>query len=455
MKKLVFAFVALLLVGSLSAQDHEKAYKKAKKLLGTYNMSPKENSDKLEQAKEKIDYAMTGDLSGIKNPQDPYQIKGDIYNTIASTQITAANLAKQGEEIASKGAPAVAADNPATEAYEAYVKALELGTKSGHKKKALAGLNENQNHIQNTALLAYEAKDYEKALNNFIAVVTAHDLLKSKSSSSLLDGVGEAHGKENYDYQHYLIGLAGLNAKKYDVTKPFLVKLYEKKYDDALVYSSLYAIEAETDAEGAYKYLEAGREKYPDDNGLLFEEINHFLRIGKLDELIERLEKAIEIEPDNVSLYTTLGNVYDNLYQAAVKEGGSDKEQSYFDNAFKNYSAAVEKEPKNVDAHYSMGALYFNKAALVTQEMIKLNDDLTKSGMKKYDAFKAQSVELFNQALPHFKKAESLNANDTNTLLALKEIYARIDDIVKSNEFKTRYEKIQNGETNASSYFNE
>jgi len=405
MKKLVFAFVAFLFVGSLSAQDHEK-------------------------------------------------IKGDIYNTIASTQITAANLAKENPELAAKGTPAVAAENAAGQAFEALKKALELGKKGSHKKKALGSIMENQNHIQNTGLMAYQEKEYEKALSHFITVISSHDLLKSNSSKSLLDGEN-ADGKSNHDYQHYLIGLAGLNAKKYEETKPYLVKLYEKEYDDALVYSSLYAIEAEKDAEGAYKYLEAGRKKYPEDNSLLFEEINHFLRIGKLDELIGRLEKAIEIEPNNVSLYTTLGNVYDNLYQTAVKDADTEKEQGYFDNAFKNYSMAVEKDDKNVDAHYSMGALYFNKAALVTQEMLKLNDDLTKAGMKKYDALKVQSVELFNQALPHFKKAESLNANDLNTLIALKEIFARIDDIEKSNEFKTRMEAVQGGGTNASSYFSE
>lgn len=453
MKKLVFAFIAFLLVGSLSAQDHEKSYKKAKRLLGTYNMNPTD-SEKLEEAKEKIDYALTGDLSGIKNPQDPYQVKGDIYNTIANTQVAAAQMAKEGGALADKLQPSVKADNPAQEAYNALTKALELSTKSSQKKKVLKSLKENQNHVTNMGIMAYENKDFESALTNFIAVTDAHDLLKANKSESTLDGDLE-DGKSKYDNQLYLIGLAGLNAKKYKVVKPYLVKLYEKEFDEPLIYSSLYAINAEEDAEGAYAYLEAGRKKYPNDNSLLFEEINHFLRIGKLDELIGRLDKAIAIEPNNVSLYTTLGNVYDNLYQNEVKAGNVEKEKEYFGLAYKNYETAVQKDPKNVDAHYSMGALYFNKAALVTQEMLKLNDDLSKAAMKKYDELKKESVELFNQALPHFKKAESLNANDSNTLIALKEIYARIDDIAKSKEFKERLDTVQSGGTNPTSYFNE
>ncbi len=448
MKKLVFAFIAILFVGSLSAQDHEKAYKKARKYLANYNMAPTTNEN-LEKAKERIDYAMTGDLSGIKNAQDPYQVKGDIYNAIANTQINAVQMAKETPELASKGAPAIEADNAAIIAFKALQKALELSSKSNQKRKAHKSLQENQNHISNSGVIAYEAQEYEKAFTNFETVLQAHDLLKANDAESSLDKEGA------FDNQLYLIGLAGLNAKKYAETKPYLLKLYEKNYDEALIYSSLYAIDAQEDPEAAYPYLEAGRKKYPDDNSLLFEEINHFLRIGKLNDLIGRLDKAIELEPDNVSLYTTLGNVYDNLYQKEVEAGNTEKEKDYFDNAFKNYNLAVEKDAKNVDAHYSMGALYFNKAALVTQEMLKLNDDLTKAGMKKYDALKVQSNELFNQALPHFKKAESLNANDMNTLIALKEIYARIDDIEKSNEFKVRMEKVQEGGTNDSSYFND
>ncbi len=447
MKKLFFAFFALLFVGSLSAQDHEKSYKKAKRLLATYNLDPSTN-DKLEDALEKIDYALTGDLSGIKTPHDPYLVKGSIYNTIAANQVNAAELKKNTPDLAAKAVPPLEVANAAMIAYEALSKAMELATKGSHKKKVLEALKATQGNVSNKGIIAYETKNYEKAFQNFETVVKVHDLIKANKGESSLDAEGA------YDNQVYLIGLAGLNAKMYDKTKPYLKQLYDKNHDEPLVYSALYSIEAQTDKETAYAYLEAGRKKYPNENSLLFEEINHFLSLGKLDELIGRLNTAIELEPENVSLYTTLGNVYDNLYQKEDKDNGT-KVQEYFDAALKNYNIAVGKDPKNVDAVYSVGALYFNKAALVTQEMIKLNDDLSKEGMKKFDTLKAQSIDLFNQALPHFKKAESLNPNDLNTLIALKEIFARLDDLEKSKAFKARMETVQNGGQNDASYFNE
>jgi len=66
------------------------------------------------------------------------------------------------------------------------------------------------------------------------------------------------------------------------------------------------------DKSGAGSILSEGREKFPNDAGLLFAEINLYLKDGRLNELTARLEQAIEQEPNNVSLYVTLGNVYDN-----------------------------------------------------------------------------------------------------------------------------------------------
>ena len=45
--------------------------------------------------------------------------------------------------------------------------------------------------------------------------------------------------------------------------------------------------------------------------------------------------------------------------------------------------------------------------------------------------------------------------NDLNTLIALKEMYARNSEYEISGEFKTRIEKVQNKEKIEKSYFKE
>ncbi|MEM9260172.1 MAG: hypothetical protein AAGA62_11035, partial [Bacteroidota bacterium] len=201
--------------------------------------------------------------------------------------------------------------------------------------------------------------------------------------------------------------------------------------------------------------LNDGRKLFPDDVSLLFAEINHFLRINKLDELIGKLKTAIEKEPDNLSLYTTMGNVYDQLFQRESNDGDgpeSNLATEYFDNALSYYNQALEKKPDHTDAKYSIGALYFNRAATYTNELQELADDFSKEGQRKYEALQDKVNGEFEAALPYFIEVEKVKPADVNTLIALKEIYARKSDYDTSTEFKTRLETVQGGGT-VDSYF--
>jgi hypothetical protein len=116
---------------------------------------------------------------------------------------------------------------------------------------------------------------------------------------------------------------------------------------------------------------------------------------------------------------------------------------------------ANAKDAKNVDAIYSVGALYYNRAAVLTQKLNKLADDYSKDGLKKYQDMRAQVFEQFEKALPFFKKAENLDPNDTNTLIALKEIFAKKDQLDISKALKERLENVQAGKKNETPYFKE
>jgi tetratricopeptide (TPR) repeat protein len=247
--------------------------------------------------------------------------------------------------------------------------------------------------------------------------------------------------------------LAAISAGENATSKPFIQKLYDKKYDKPAVYDAMYKLVIDEDVAQAEEILTVGREKYPDDLGLLFSEINHYLKLEKVEVLEGKLKFAIEKEPDNPSLYSTLGNVYDKLYQGSYKEGDMAKADGYFANSKLYYEKAIEIKPDYTDAIYSVGALYYNKAAIVTEEMNALASDYTKEGTNKYNLKKEEVETLFSEALPYFKKVEKLDPNDRNTLIALKEIFARKNDFDTSNEFKLRLEKIESGETINKSFF--
>ncbi|HQW27026.1 MAG TPA: hypothetical protein PLV75_13745, partial [Saprospiraceae bacterium] len=153
--------------------------------------------------------------------------------------------------------------------------------------------------------------------------------------------------------------------------------------------------------------------------------------------LVEKLEQAAALDPNNVSIYITLGQIYDKLYQDQSATDPAAAEES-FTKAMSYYQQALAKDAKSFDAVYSIGALWYNKAAAYSIELNSLSNDYTPAGTKKYDAKKLQMDDAFVKALPFFQQAEELSPKDINTLIALKEIYARQDkfDLVEAYKQK-------------------
>lgn len=441
MKKIILGLLSFILFATaVQAQDAKKALKTAGKALTAFKVDQSKKG-KLTEAYDNITIAVDG--LEDKDKTKALLKKGEICNEIATQIVTVRQLGIGDLNDLPK------VDNPAIEAYKSFETALGLAQKKYEKKDAIKGLSAAQSNLYNLGIFNYEDKNFDGSYENFNAVLAVHQLLKDNGGTSTLAS------DEQYNEQVYLTGLAALNAKRTKDAASLFQKLYDSGYAKPAVYEAMYKISADDDAEAAYKYLEAGRTKFPDDVSLLFAEINHFLKLNKLDELIGKLKVALEKEPDNVSLYSTLGNVYDNLYTKAAEAGETEKAEEYFNNALDYYNQSLTKKPDYFDAIYSIGALYYNKAAAMTNELNTLSNDFSKEGLKKYEALKAEVFSQFDQALPYFKKAEKLNPNDINTLIALKEIFAKKDDLATSGEFKKRLETVQSGGTNATSYFNE
>lgn len=447
MKRLFFGLIALVLfAGTTQAQqDPKKELKNAGRALSTYYLDPSNNKAKLKEAVDAIEVAAGSEMTNML--AETWIKKGEIYNEIA-TQIVTVKQVGLGNV---NDLPKV--ENPALQAAMAFQKALTLAQKSYEKKDVLKGLMTVQPALYNMGIYAYEDKAFAVAFDDFQALIQAHETLKANDQKSSLDT------PEAYNDQLYITGLAALNANKTDEAGTYFEKLYTMGYDKAAIYEAMYKMKMPADVKdeagiaAAYKFLEEGRKKYGDDVSLLFAEINHFLRLGKLDELIGKLQMAIEKEPDNISLYTTLGNVFDNLYQREYAAGNKAKADEYFAKALGYYEQSLQKDPKYFDAIYSAGALYYNKAAAMTLELNKLADDYTKDGLKKYNDKKKEISAQFDLALPYFQRCETLNPNDISTLTALKEIFARRDDLEKSNEFKRRLEVVSGGGTNPEPFF--
>ena len=423
-------FLILLISGIIfqigMAQDAKKDLKSASKNVGKYFLDPDNNAGLLEEATKGLENAFQS--PEVNTDPEAWNLKGQTYNEIAHSEINI-KIANTAYAFKVKDASIMA--------LRAFQKGMELALKKYHTKDALTGIAEDEEYLNNAGIFLFQEQNYTEAFKFFAASLEAHEILMGNKEKSRLDDA------TLYGEQVFYTAVSGYFSDEPTKGKPYFEKLYMKGNAQPLVYVGLFNLTVDADELKAFEYLDAGKKLYPDDNEILFAEINYYIKTNKMDQLVGKLKKAIEKEPDNVTVYNALGNVYDQLNQSERNNGNIPKADEYFDLAFQNYEQVLSKDPANFDATYSIGALYYNKAASMVTLINELSNDFSAAGTKKYNNLKTEMDGYFGQALPYFLKAEGINGKDASVLIALKEIYARQGDLEKSNHYKKLVESLE------------
>ena len=421
MKKLFVLLMGVLIAGGLMAQDPVKDMKKAARLLGTYNLDPASGADEFREAIQIANRVIDDPM--VKIDPTAWQTYGEIFMAAVNEDVRA-NVVNTEAPIQEPTAPA--------KAYKGFKMAAELADKSYQTKDAMKALAAGIQNIYYLGSALYQAGDYKNAYDAFNATYEAYTLLKKHNEPNTFSA--EEHPKSLY-YSGVAAQQAGLASE----AKRVYQAMVDAGSDEPGVYEALFNMELKDNPAAAEKILAIAREKFPNDTGILYAEINYYLSKGELSSLVSKLEKALEIEPNNVSVYVTLGQIYDKQYQEAAATDPVKAEEA-FNKALNYYQQAMAKDANNFDAVYSIGALWYNKAAAYSIELNTLSNDYSAEGNRKYEAKKAQMDETFTKALPFFMQAEQLNASDYNTLVALKEIYARQDKLDLAEQYKLKVE---------------
>ena len=421
MKKLFVLLMGVLIAGGVIAQDPAKDMKKAARLLGTYNLDPAAGADEFQEAIQIANRVIDDPL--VKSDPTAWQTYGEIFMAAVNEDVRA-NVVNTEAPIQEPTAPA--------KAYKGFKMAAELADKSYQTKDAMKALAAGIQNIYYLGSALYQAGDYKNAYDAFNATYEAFTLLKKHNEPNTFSA--DEHPKSLY-YSGVAAQQAGLASE----AKRVYQAMVDAGSDEPGVYEALFNMELKDNPAAAEKILAIAREKFPNDTGILYAEINYYLSKGELSSLVSKLEKALEIEPNNVSVYVTLGQIYDKQYQEAAATDPVKAEEA-FNKALNYYQQAMAKDANNFDAVYSIGALWYNKAAAYSIELNTLSNDYSAEGNRKYEAKKAQMDETFTKALPFFMQAEQLNASDYNTLVALKEIYARQDKLDLAEQYKLKVE---------------
>lgn len=337
----------------------------------------------LAKAKELIDIAVKHDKT--KEDAKTWLYYGQIYAQIGAT----------ADEAISNIDP-----DALNKSIEAYMKV------SGFDEKNILYLELSNNVLQlaNTfyanGIAAFEKEAYDVAIKQFDKASLANAIIDVVDTMTI-----------------YATALSASNGGINDVAKEKYSKLIEMDYDNSGIYSELANVyKNEDNFEKAEEVLAAGRIKYPNNNGILIAEINILLGQGRFDEVISKLEKSIELEPENASLYLALADSY--------------KEVKDNDNAVEYYQQALEINPDYFLALYNLGVIYYTQGFDLNMEANDLPFDAT----EKYNTLIEEAKEYFLQGLPYFERAFVINSQDDDVIKALRQIYTSTKQMDKLKE---------------------
>ncbi len=422
---------------TLHAQDPGSLYKTAKKALEKYQQGDKE---KLEDAFKNVELMIPKIKKMDQKKAGKYWLKaGEVYNEVALGDYKQFLIYNDYKPLH---------PNCSFKAADALMHAAEHADKKWDKKLALDELLKTSTFITNEGIAAYNNENFRTAYHSFLRVDYIREFLNEQEHSSILTGLNEYH------MHLYRTALAAKRSEENEAALELFLKLEEIKFNNPIIYSSLHELYmAKGEKAKARNALQDGRELFPESNALQIAEINWFMEEGASDGLIAKLQEALESEPKNLTLYISLGTVFNKLQYEAAEEGDFQGAQDHFKEAKYYFTRALDVDDKHAPALYNLGALHYNKASVITKELKVLESVKSAENVRAMLAKQAQLASLLDEALPYFQKAEAINPNDLNTIKALMEIYTRKEDSSMSVEFSERLEKVKSGVQLKKSFF--
>ena len=303
-----------------------------------------------------------------------------------------------------------------TEAIRSYQKAMELDPKNQWKDQIQQGLIDCAGYSYNEGVAPYNTKDYQTAYNNFRQAADVYQYLNTSFGLSLIDTFATLYAAN-----------AAVKLKHYDDATALYTTLQNKNISRPEIYSNLGDLYlSKGDTAKAQEIIGKGTQLFPNDKPLMIQELNVYLFSKDYVKAIDKLKEAIDKDPNFGALYIQLGNMYDLVKDTT--------------NARLAYEQAITKDPSNFDGYYRLGASYYNRAVDFNNQMNKLP---VNAPQKQYDALRVQRDALFKKALPFLERSHEIDSRDMDTMLALKELYARLNMLEKLEGIKKEIESVK------------
>ena len=398
MKKVTLLIVMLAFMANISmAQNKERvnAFNYSKNAQGYINTAEQFNKQKkAEKAKKQMDFAkieltkaktsidLAAENEETKNDAKTWHYYGIVYYKIAAypefNDIDTAALEK------SLGA-------------FVQIAMLDMEYFKANYMDIYQHINSITTNYFNKGAVAYENGDYKKAMECYMTAYMSNSIIGKKDNEALLIAAQ----------------IAIYNAKEYEAAIEICNQLLADQYESPKVYQYLVVANGQLDKnDEMLKYINEGRAKFPEDESLINEQINAYLKLKRESEIIDQIKEMADKNNDNSVYCLIIGTIYSN----------QESDLYNVDSALVYYDRAIAINPTDENAYINVGSMYIDKSAA----LINKANELPLDKYKEYDALIAEAKVFDEKALPYVEKAYELVPDDNAIRQALRTLYVRL-----------------------------
>lgn len=408
MKKVTLLIVMLAFMANISmAQNKERvnAFNYSKNAQGYINTAEQFNKQKkAEKAKKQMDFAkieltkaktsidLAAENEETKNDAKTWHYYGIVYYKIAAYP--------EFNDI----------DTTALEkSLNAFVQIamLDMEYFKANYMDIYQHINSITTNYFNKGAVAYENGDYKKAMECYMTAYMSNSIIGKKDNEALLIAAQ----------------IAIYNAKEYEAAIEICNQLLADQYESPKVYQYLAVANGQLDKnDEMLKYINEGRAKFPEDESLINEQINAYLKLKREAEIIDQIKEMADKNNDNSVYCLIIGTIYSN----------QESELYNVDSALVYYDRAIAINPTDENAYINVGSMYIDKSAA----LINKANELPLDKFKEYDALIAEAKVFDEKALPYVEKAYELVPDDNAIRQALRTLYVRLKMMDKAKELE-------------------
>ena len=259
----------------------------------------------------------------------------------------------------------------------------------------------------NQGAVAYEAGDYVKAIDSYINAYETMAMIGQKDNEALM-----------------VAAQIAVMAGEYNKAIELCTTLLKDGFETPQVYQYMAIAQGSLENNDAMvEYLQKGRERFPEDEALINEQINAYLKLKREAEIIDQIKEMAEKNTTNSVYYFILGTIY----------GNQESELFNVDEAVNCYNKVIEINPNDENAYINIAGIYIDKSNALKHEA----DELPLNETKKYDAMMAEMDEVRKQALPYVEKAHELLPEDEAIKQILKSLYVNLKMMDKAKALES------------------